>query len=84
VRDMRIQLAAMADLRDNRCPHCSGLKTHSFLVCIPCWREVPFKLWAYFKGAEGLHHNGKVGDAYLKSAKDQIISHLNQHSTAIV
>ncbi len=84
VRDMRIQLAGMADLRDNPCPHCGTLKTHSFLVCMPCWRDVPFKLWAFFKGAQGLHHNGKVGASYLKAARDQIFSHLQQHSTAIV
>ncbi len=84
LRDMRIKLASLSDLSDNRCPHCAGLKTHSFLVCMPCWRDVPFKLWAAFKGAEGLHHHGKVGDGYLAEARGGEISHLKQHSTAIV
>lgn|GEM_PF-2483713 len=84
VRDMRIQLAAISDLSDNRCPHCTGLKTHSFLVCIPCWRDTPFKLWPAWKGAVGLHHHGKVSAGYLEDAKERVLAHLRINSSAIL
>ncbi len=84
IRDMRINLAAMKDHRDVRCPNCAELMPHSFFVCRPCMREVPFPLYVRLKGAEGFHHHGLISDEPLNAARAAVLSHLKQHSTAIL
>lgn len=84
LRTLRINLAAMQDHRDVRCPNCHELMPHSFFVCRPCMREVPVTLYIRLVGAIGFHHHGLIPDSQLTEIKKAVLSHLKQHSTAIV
>ncbi|MFZ2279282.1 MAG: hypothetical protein WAW39_15930 [Prosthecobacter sp.] len=84
VRDMRIKLAGMQDHRDIPYPNCRELMPHSFFICRPCMLEVPFKLYVRLVGARGFHHHGLISDAALAETHQAVLSHLRQHSTAIL
>lgn len=84
VRDLRIKLAGMQDMRDIPCPNCRELMPHSFFLCRPCMREVPFKLYVRLVGARGFHHHGLISDAALADIQKTVLSHLKQHSSAIL
>ena len=84
VRDMRIRLAGMTERSDQPCPHCRTLMPCGFTFCRACIRELPFKLYARLKGAIGLHHHKLVSGEYLHAAYTAALSHLQQHSSAIL
>ena len=76
---LEVQLAGMKDA----CPNCGDEMPPSFLVCRPCLREVPFKLYAAYKGALGQHHHQRITGEALAQTKAAILSHLKQFSTAL-
>lgn len=80
ITKLEIELAGMGG---NACPNCRAEIPAHFLICLVCLREVPFKLWATFKGAVGLHHHGYVNDAYLNNARLAVLSHLKQFSSTL-
>ena len=69
------------------CPHCGTVKPASFLVCMPCWRDVPWELWRDYKGASNLHHHhSKRPDVVtlLINARAAVFAHLKQFGSAIL
>lgn len=93
VRDMRIKLAGLED-RKSACPICDGVTPPGWLVCEACSLEVPVKLKMAYDTAYGIAHARRANDypapeiAYrdeqARLAKQAILSHLKQHSTAII
>lgn len=83
VRDMRIKLASLDPQADRPCPNCAMQMPHSFEFCRICIRELPFKLYAYLKGAVGLAHHNYVPESYLDKARAAALSHLKQFSSAL-
>lgn len=93
VRDMRIQLAGLED-RKSACPNCDGTTPPGWLVCEACSREVPVKLKLAYDTAYGIAHARRANgypaaeiayrDEQTRLARKAILSHLKQHSTAIV
>lgn len=65
-------------------PNCRELMPHSFFICRPCMREVHIKLYIRLAGARGFHHHGLISDAALAETQQAVLSHLKQHSTAIL
>lgn len=84
LRDMRIKLASLDPQADRPCPNCTALMPHSFEFCRVCIREIPLKLYALLKGAVGLAHHNYVPASYLDNARAKALSHLKQHSSAIL
>lgn len=79
ITQMQIQLAGMS----SDCPACCVTIPVHFIICLACLREVPFKLWAAFKGAVGLHHHGHVPAERVGQAKAAVIAHLKQFGTSL-
>jgi predicted nucleic acid-binding Zn-ribbon protein len=84
VRDMRIKLASLHDRSDVPCPHCKTKMPYGFQFCRPCIQDLPFKLYVRLKSAVGFHHHKLVSDSFLQDAMDAAISHLKQHSSAVL
>lgn len=78
---LEITLAGMGDA--GTCPACGELIPTHFIICLTCLREVPFKLWAAFKGAVGMHHCNHVTASRVEQTKTAVIAHLKQFVTAI-
>jgi ribosomal protein S14 len=79
ITKLEIQLAGMSDT----CPACGEVIPPHFLVCRVCMREVPFLLYAAYKGAVGFVHHGLMPESTLAKAKAAILSHLKQHGSAL-
>lgn len=75
------------------CPICGVIKPGKFLVCLVCWREVPFamraELWTHEGRAraarDGIKHYDEAGEnRAIKAAEITILSHLKQFSSALI
>jgi len=84
LRDMRIKLAGMETPNAVPCAHCKALVHPSWFLCRACMNDLPLKIWAALKGSIGLHHHRIISDARLQAVKDETLSYLRQHSTAIL
>jgi hypothetical protein len=79
ITQMQITLAGMSSL----CPACQAAIPHHFTICLVCLREVPFKLWASYKGATCMHHAGHTHEDTVTQAKAAVLAHLKQFGTAL-
>lgn len=88
ITQLEIQLAGMRDA----CPTCGGdWMPPGFLVCRPCMREVPFKLYTDHKGAVGHAHARRANkyppheiaaaDQRETAAARAITAYLRQHGS---
>lgn len=70
------------------CPVCGLIMPAHFLVCRPCWREVPFALFVEHKTAlHNCHHREHQTPERLERSRLAdlaVIAHLKQHSTAVL
>lgn len=71
----------------DECPHCGLIKPLSWLVCRPCWKDIPWKLYVEHKTACHLcHHKENRNPERLERSRladAAILSHLKQFSTAL-
>lgn len=73
------------------CPICAERMPETFLVCVPCWKEVPFAMKAEYwtrmgreraARTDGCYDHGSELKAYEAAGK-AILGHLKQFSSAI-
>lgn len=85
--ELEIKLAGMREV----CPACGDEIPNGFLVCAVCMREVPFKLYAAWKGTRGIAHafaankrppaDITTAQANESRARAAILSHLKQYGS---
>lgn len=69
------------------CPHCRDRMPPGFTLCRACWKELTFAHRVELFTAEGQAKSPSLyplGDHRLKMAVTAALSHLKQHSTAIL